>query len=52
MRSRYQSKDKKQIQVHVKFEGGLSIQFGRKKRCKKTEHFLRGSPVLFSKVGV
>jgi hypothetical protein len=35
MRSWYQSLDKKPIQVHVKFEGGLSIQFWRKKRYKK-----------------
>jgi len=36
MRSRYQMIDKKHIQVHVQFEGGLSIQVWRKKRCKKS----------------
>jgi hypothetical protein len=37
MRFRYQSIDKKYIQVHVKFEGRLSIQFGRNKTYKKSE---------------
>jgi hypothetical protein len=39
MRFRYQSIDKKYIQIHVKFEGRLFIKFGRNKRYKKNGTF-------------
>jgi hypothetical protein len=49
MRSWYQSIDKKQIQVPVKFEGGLSIQIWRKTRYKKNQTFSKGVPCPFFK---
>jgi hypothetical protein len=48
MRSRYQSIDKKSIQVHVKLEGRLSIQVWRKKRFKKMGLFARCGSVLLA----
>jgi hypothetical protein len=33
-------------------KAGCLSRFGEKRDAKKVEHFPRGSPVLFSKVGV